>query len=225
MSDSVLRKFASLLYRAWEHPPQKWARLMQMTPREREFVADIIRDKSFLELGSGYSTLWFSRFAARIVSVETREKWFLRIQGLINRNKLTNVELILLPPEPCAYDDRGNEKWKNRNGLSDYGRVEEFTGYLQGIQSLLKRTNFDVVLVDGNIRHSVVELLCKECRSARILLHDVLPERDYLNNPILGMVEVRIVNQIDTLVELSCVRHVDADRGGTVANESPSSQA
>ncbi len=209
MSDSVLRKFASRFYRAWEHPPQKWARLMQMTPREREYVADIIHGRNFLEIGSGYSTLWFSRCAARIVSVETREKWFLRINRLINRNKLTNVELILLPPEPCAYDDRGNEKWKNRNGLSDYGKVEEFTGYLQGIQSLLKSKRFDVVLVDGNIRHAVVELLCKEQRSARILLHDVLPERDYLNNPILGLVSVKVVHQIDTLVELSCAQQVD----------------
>lgn len=179
--------------------------LMQMSPRERVYAASLLDSKSFLEIGSGYSTLWFSQFARRIVSVETRKKWYENILKLINQNNVTNVELLLFPPEPCAYDENGQETWNNRNNAqgSDYGTEEEFSGYLLGIERLLTNADFDVVLVDGNVRELVIKLLRDRKFQGVILLHDVLPERDYLNKTILTMEGMKLVRQVESLVEFA----------------------
>lgn len=183
----------------------KWAEFMQMSPMERKYIEKVVMCKDFLELGSGYSTLWFSQYAFRIVSVETRREWFQTIRNLLDRHRITNVELHLLEPESCAYYANGREKWNNRETPdgSDYGTSEEFTGYLRGVENLLDTNGFDVVLVDGNIRDKIIECMRDRNYSTRVLLHDVMPEREYLNNRILTMDGIRIVNKVDTLVELT----------------------
>lgn len=110
----------------------------------------------------------------------------------------------MFPPEPCAYDENGQERWNNRDTVygSDYGTKEEFFGYLHGIELLLDNTVFDVVLVDGNIRFLVIRLLRDRNFKGIILLHDVIPERDYLNRKILTMEGLKIIRQVDSLVEL-----------------------
>ncbi|MGA2094005.1 MAG: hypothetical protein ABSH16_11475, partial [Sedimentisphaerales bacterium] len=155
--------------------------------------------------GSGYSTIWCSQFVGKVVSVEARKKWFDEIKLCAEQNGINNIELHLFPPEPCAYYEDGSEKWTNRNTLeaSDYGLTEEFTGYLKGIERLLDSNHFDVVLVDGHVRKQVVELLIAKNYRGIVLLHDVTPERNYLNGPILSLEGVKIVNQAESLAQLS----------------------
>jgi predicted SAM-dependent methyltransferase len=86
---------------------------------------------------------------------------------------------------------------------SDYGLAHEFRGYLNGICSLLSSRKFDVVLVDGNCRKEIIETLISIRYQGLILLHDVTPERAYLNDPILSLPGLKVLQQVDQLVELA----------------------
>jgi len=179
---------------------------MQMLPEERQFLKEVLQNrKSFLEIGTGYSTLWCSQFVQQVASVEARRPWFEEIESYLKKYGIDNVDLHLLPPEPCAYYDDGREKWNNRDIAegSDYGLTEEFTGYLEGIEQLIDNNHFDVVLVDGHVRKQIIEMLSRKRFKGIILLHDVMPERDYLNRPILALNGVKIINQVKTFGELA----------------------
>jgi predicted SAM-dependent methyltransferase len=181
---------------------------MQMSVKERKFLADVLKNaNSYLEIGSGFSTIWSSQFVPKIVSVEARKKWYWNVKNLMQKLEINNVEYHLLEPEDCAYYEDGIEKWVKRDSPegSDYGKTEEFTGQLKGIDELLNRHSFDVVLVDGQVRKQTIELLIAHKFEGRVLLHDVTPERDYMNRPIWALDEVKIVNQAESLAEIKLV--------------------
>jgi hypothetical protein len=206
----IIRQLDHFLLSASFNPINRFAISMQMSKQERMYVANCIRGKNnLLEIGSGYSTLWFSQFVCHIVSVESRKEWFDKITDLLNYNKISTVQLYHFPPETSAYDEQGLEKWNNRNTSegSDYGTAEEFSGYLHGIEELVSNNKFDIILVDGNVREEIIRMLQQKKYAGKILLHDVKPERDYLNKQILTMEKVIIINKVDTLVELAINNH------------------
>jgi hypothetical protein len=191
-------------YQALEYCASK----MQMSVKERKFLADVLKGaNSYLEIGSGFSTIWSSQFVPKIVSVEARKKWYWNIKNLMQKLEINNVEYHLLEPESCAYYEDGIEKWVKRDSPegSDYGKTEEFTGQLKGVDELLNSHSFDVVLVDGQVRKQTIELLIAHKFKGRVLLHDVTPERDYMNREIWALDEVKIVNQAESLAELKLV--------------------
>jgi len=210
MIHKVVRHLDYFLLRFSFNPIDRFAIPMQMSKRERMYVANSIRGKSnFLEIGSGYSTLWFSQFVCHIISVESRKEWFDKINELLKYHKISTVQLFHFPPEEFAYNDDGSEKWSNRNTSegSDYGTAEEFSGYLRDIEELVSTNRFDVILVDGNVREEIIRMLHQKKYAGILLLHDVEPQRDYLNKKILTMDGVKIVKKVDTLVELAINNH------------------
>jgi predicted SAM-dependent methyltransferase len=181
---------------------------MQMTPNEKNFLCGILRTANcYLEIGSGFSTIWASQFVPKIVSVEARSQWYQKISDLIQKANISNIDYYLLEPESCAYYADGTERWVKRDTPegSDYGATEEFAGHLRGIKGLLGKYDFDVVLVDGQVRKQVVDLLIAHKFKGRVLLHDVLPSRDYLNRKIWALDEVKLVDQAESLVEIKLV--------------------
>lgn len=180
--------------------------LMQMSLNEQEFLQNILNGKKlYLEIGSGYSTIYFSQFVDKMISVESRKNWFNNTMHMVQNLNIDNVTLILYEPEECAYDRDGNEKWtcrKNDLHKTDYGRPHEFTTYLQGIRNLCVTNLFDVVLVDGNVRSEVIQILIDINYQGIILLHDVLKEREYLNETILKNRNLLIINKCDSLVQI-----------------------
>lgn len=178
---------------------------MQMAEDERDFLREKLKEhRRFLEIGSGFSTLYFSQFADHLISVEARQQWYEQIKMELLRLNSPHVSIHLFPPEASAFDAAGQELWNNRatSEGSDYGTVVEFVGYLRGIEALLESESFDMVLVDGHVRQQIVELLLKLKFRGVILLHDVVPERDYLNRPILNLPGVDVVQQVGSMMEL-----------------------
>ncbi|MDQ8201566.1 hypothetical protein [Pelagicoccus sp. SDUM812003] len=174
--------------------------LMQMHPGEIDMLERCLGDgKSYLELGAGFSTVFFAAKVERMVSVETRDAWWESVQSCLNRFKLDHVDLRLAPPEPIAYDALGRETWYQR---SDYGTAEEFSGYLSVVRALVEKGDFDTVLVDGNVRCEVVLMLREMNFSGRTLIHDVMPSRQHLNALALSNPRIRVREQADTLCEL-----------------------
>jgi hypothetical protein len=181
---------------------------MQMTQKERDFLSGILKTANcYLETGSGFSTIWASQFVPKIVSVEARSQWYQKINDLMQKAEISNVDYYLFEPESCAYYSDGTEKWVKRDAPegSDYGKTEEFSGHLKCIDGLLNKYNFDVVLVDGPVRKQVIELLIAHKFKGRVLLHDVVPERDYLNLEIFALNEVKLVKQTESLAEIKLV--------------------
>lgn len=178
---------------------------IEMKPAEKEYVQAMISGKnSFLEIGSGSSTIWFSQFVNRMVSVETEKIWYDRITYLLAQNNINNVQLEYFPPESSAYTPEGKES-RVSNGRRDYGRSEEYKSYLEKIENLIENEFFDVILVDGKVRPQIVELLAKKNYKGLVLLHDFREDRIEMNKPIYSMDNIEIINQIESLAVIKVV--------------------
>jgi predicted O-methyltransferase YrrM len=57
----------------------------------------ITREFSIFEFGSGSSTLWFSKRAGKVISVENNPEWFRSVQAALSAAGVSNCELKLVP--------------------------------------------------------------------------------------------------------------------------------
>ncbi len=70
---------------------------MQMTSSEKEFLKSLLQaSKSYLEIGSGYSTIWSSQFVENLHSVECRSVWYNKIKQYLDNENITNAGSSLL---------------------------------------------------------------------------------------------------------------------------------
>jgi hypothetical protein len=172
-----------------------------MTKHEIVYVKNLASERThIIEFGSGLSTLEWAGSFANVTSVETRSEWFHKIRSITER-KYRNVELIFSPPESCAYGEKGEELWNSRTP-SDYGLSSEFLGYIETSKSLINRYLHPcVIFIDANVRTEILEIALNSGIRHEILVHDVIPEREYLNTWITKHKEI-IVGRIDSLVHL-----------------------
>ena len=148
---------------------------MQLTNSEKETIKSHIKGKYYLEIGSGESTKWASHFCDRIDSVETRKKWFDKVREM-NKDS-SNVTLYNFPPEDCAYDDDGYETIVEQGRCrGDYGRTEEFKTHIESIKNLILENDYDVIMIDGNVRNELVHLLREIKFSGIFMVHDVFSD-------------------------------------------------
>jgi hypothetical protein len=115
--------------------------------------------------------------------------------------KHKNVRMVFSPPDSSAYNEEGEEQWVIRVP-SDYGLEHEFAGYLRTAQRIIESQTVPcVIFIDANMRSEILEIAINSEISHEILVHDVIPERDYLNLWKIKYAE-NIVNQIDSLVHV-----------------------
>jgi hypothetical protein len=106
----------------------------------------------------------------------------LDVQTWLATKKLKNVKMIFSPPESCAFSTDGRELWNYRNP-SDYGRKNEFSQYLVIAENLIASLREpSVIFVDANMRTEILEIALKSELKHHVLVHDVIPERSYLNS-------------------------------------------
>jgi hypothetical protein len=85
---------------------------------------------------------------------------------------------------------------------TDYGTPAEFLAYLEIAKRLIMSQRMPcVILIDGPVRHPILLLALQSNINHEILMHDVVPERAYLN-PWLPELNELVVNTVDTLVHL-----------------------
>jgi hypothetical protein len=180
---------------------------MQMTSSEKEFLKSLLQaSKSYLEIGSGYSTIWSSQFVENLHSVECRSVWYNKIKQYLDNENITNASIFLQTPEPCAFDSDGSETWSNQTSRGDYGTLNEFKSYYSFIINLVRNNNYDIILVDGNIRVEIVFFLVSYGYSGKILVHDVVPERHYLNSKLFTMVNLKTIKSVDGLFQFEVIK-------------------
>jgi predicted O-methyltransferase YrrM len=86
-----------------------------MKEKEIEIILEIIKDKKpkkVLEWGSGYSTLFFSKWLdrdAKWISIEHDEKFFKKNYLLLRLKALKNVIIYYVPPNNYPWTDEDND--------------------------------------------------------------------------------------------------------------------
>lgn len=86
---------------------------------------------SVFEWGAGFSTLWFGRRVAKLVSVENDETWFRKLQSQVGQKELSRVDLRLRPLEaglPCKYTEAINEDNEKYDMIIVDGRNRSLCG-------------------------------------------------------------------------------------------------
>ena len=119
---------------------------------ERESIEFIISSVDFLdnvkvlEIGTfnGYSALWFSKVAERIVSIEIEQDRYEEAKK--NLDGLNNVEIIL--GDACDIISTLDEKF---NVVFIDAKKSEYKKYLEGVLNLVE-DNF-MIFVDNTISH------------------------------------------------------------------------
>lgn len=102
------------------------------------------REDVGLELGSGRSTVWFAKRVARLVSVEDNREWYEKVQAMLRREGLSNV---------------------------DYRFAQGKAAYV-GEVAALPRESFDFALVDGSHRDEVLQQVVGVVRPGGLVIVD-----------------------------------------------------
>jgi hypothetical protein len=110
------------------------------------------RDMNVFEYGSGGSTLFLAERAGRVISTEHDAAWAKPVRERIDRQRLSNVELLLLPPQRApnfeTADPSALERCVSSAPVFRGWSFEEYAGAIEKFPE----HSFDVVIVDGRAR-------------------------------------------------------------------------
>lgn len=132
-------------YRSFQHdlPRGPW---IPYDLRE-DIISYLGSDSRVFEYGSGGSTVWFSRQAGRVWSVEHDEAWHDEVASRVEG--ANHVTLRLEPPEDGPPGDYGSAKRPYRN--------KRFENYVRCLEER-EPGSLDLLLVDGRAREACVRL-------------------------------------------------------------------
>lgn len=132
------------------------------------------------EYGSGGSTLYFAQKTARVISVEHDKEWYGNTKKAINESGLVNINYVLIEPQllqdtvlrDCV------DPTKFVSCFVDY-KGYEFSAYANAISSY-DDESFELVVVDGRVRHSCIANAMQKIKRNGILLLDNADRTYYL---------------------------------------------
>jgi predicted O-methyltransferase YrrM len=110
-------------------PPQPW-----MSHRAVAYLGRVLRpDQRLLELGSGYSTVWYAARVQEVVSLEDDAAWAEQAGSMIQRRNLGNARVVATPITIDVLRSYFHESWdvvvidQNEHALSRPDSVEFVT--------------------------------------------------------------------------------------------------
>ena len=149
---------------------------VMMKREEREIIRAYLKPTDrMLEYGSGFSTLYFSRFVHSYYSIEHDRQWYKRVQNFIAETPLVarKVQKYLL-----VAVDPGYKGWAG--GFTE-GTRQQFDEYIRGVHQLGVK-KFDVVLIDGRARvECAKEILPYLHANSIVFVHDYTNRPHYFN--------------------------------------------
>jgi predicted O-methyltransferase YrrM len=101
-----------------------------------------LSEATILEFGGGWSTIWYSKKAKRVVTIETNRQWHDELARYIFMNHITNVILI----------------YKDINE-GDQMRKDEYTGAADYLG-----LTYNIICVDGILRNECLEYGIRELK-------------------------------------------------------------
>ena len=138
------------------------------------------KEMRVFEYGSGGSTLYLAERVASIVSVEHDSQWYEHAEEQINRSGFTNIQYFLLAPQAAA-NNASMECTNPENYVSCFTEYKgkEFSAYARFIDGYPDES-FDLVIVDGRVRHSCIVHAMQKVKKQGILLLDNADRSYYL---------------------------------------------
>jgi hypothetical protein len=136
------------------------------------------KNSKVFEYGSGGSSLFFSKLASEVYSIEHDPKWFSVVCDVMKNKLMRNWSGFLIEPEIV-----GSENTKNINNPNDYYSSDsnyinrQFVKYSNSI-SKFEDGYFDLVLIDGRSRPSCIMNSFNKLRIGGLLIIDN-SEREY----------------------------------------------
>ena len=136
-------------------------------------IASVLpRDAVVLEYGTGSSTLWLAKRAAKVYGIEGSPEWFSVIRELAAKRHFDNVTLFLR--DSTRYPDRG-------------ARSDVFNDEFASLEGIADRS-FDFVVVDGAARWRCVERALPTVRSGGYLyLDNSDADKDWIHYTTSGL--------------------------------------
>lgn len=119
-----------------------------------------------LEYGSGTSTIWFSRKAYKVYSIESNIQWGAAVLERLNKEHLKNVELILKPP---VKNENDNIPKKYTSFYNEYVN-KNFELYVNA--PLILNQKFDLILIDGECRVACLDNALRLIKEDGIIVFD-----------------------------------------------------
>lgn len=139
-----------------------------------DYLNSHLPEKSnIFEYGSGGSTLYYSKKAEQLISVEHDKAWFKLLNKELKDKKIKNCEYIL------------KESVKSRNALHEYFKSwrepeSSFEDYVTAIGKYGDNT-FDLVSVDGRSRVACVREAYKKVKKGGFILMDNSERKEYFD--------------------------------------------
>lgn len=139
------------------------------------------KNMKLFEYGSGGSTLFFAEKTAHIISAEHDRQWYKNTKTAIEESGLMNIEYELFEPEPDT--DISKRDCKNPDHyiscFAEYKQMQ-FKKYATAIDAY-PEASFDLVIVDGRVRHSCIAHAMKKIKKNGALLLDNADRTYYLD--------------------------------------------
>lgn len=134
-----------------------------MNESEVEHICSLVnKDSTMFEWGSGNSTIFFSKIAKSISSVEHNLYWYNRIVQEIKEKEINNVSLAYVRPNmPYRH-------FKDGHSLLMDMRTYEFNNYINAI-NYFPQKNYDFFVLDGRARPQCAEMALRFCHEDSIV--------------------------------------------------------
>ncbi|QNA45010.1 O-methyltransferase [Lacibacter sediminis] len=138
------------------------------------------KNMQVFEYGSGGSTLYFAEKTEHVISVEHDKSWYDHAKKVILDRGVGNIHYTLLEPQPltdsmernCADPQQYVSCFKEYKGY-------EFSAYANAITHY-PDDSFDLVVIDGRVRHSCIAHAMQKVKKNGALLLDNADRAYYL---------------------------------------------
>jgi len=119
-----------------------------LTPASIVFLNNTLdKTMTFLEFGSGKSTLYFASKVKHLESIEHHEGWYIKIKNLLNEYNYDHVNYIL--HKPIEEEEKKQIEIRHKQDFDE--DLKSYKNYYEQLQAYPDE-HFDFILVDGRAR-------------------------------------------------------------------------
>jgi hypothetical protein len=144
------------------------------------------KDFDMFEWGSGGSTLYFSKFVKKYISVEHDDEWYKVVGDIIKKQNIKNVEYYNIKPNTklyyfldlTSYKNKFEEDWNITINKKTIVPIF-YKSYINFITKL-NIDRFDTILIDGRARlYCAISALPYMDKDSIMFIHDFFMNPEY----------------------------------------------
>ena len=151
-------------------------------------------DTRVFEYGSGGSSVFFLKYASKVVSVEHDKKWFDLVRKRVNEKNIQGWDGYLIEPELIDNTQNNLDISNPHHYYSDDVRPFGYTfkNYASYISNFPDQY-FDIVLIDGRSRPSCLFHSVNKIKKGGLLILDNAEREHYLSQKVVSQEDFKLV--------------------------------